>query len=601
MSIRSAVVAALVCSVVLLAATHPPAKPAAKKSVAPAGANAIANRWLKSLSLQDEAAQLIIMPCYGEAFNVRSRQYRQYLHVVRDLHVGGLIVTGHVLSSGIRNAEPYAMATLLNRLQRVAPLPLLVGADFERGASMRVNSTTQWPYNMAFAAARDFNATREEGAATAREARALGVNWVFAPDADVNNNPDNPIINIRSYGENPDDVAAHVRAYIEGAHSDPKTLVLVTAKHFPGHGDTAQDSHMGLARLEASRERMNAVELVPFRAAVDRGVDAVMTAHMAVKALEPEEIPATVSSKILTGVLREELKFNGLIVTDAMDMQGLAAMFDTAEAAVRSIEAGADVLLMPHKAEDAIRGIVNAVKSGRISKKRLDESALRVLSAKVRLGLNKSRLVNTEGIGEVVDAPEDDEIAQRVADHAVTLVKDDGDMLPMRKVESTVLFVLAESRSGQQGRRLIEEVKKRAPKMKVQLLDPGMSKEDLDKVAQSAQDADSVVVAAFATVSAYRGDVALAGEYASFVDDLAAGKAPVTLAALGNPYLVRSFPNVKAYVTTYSTTQTSEAALAKALFGEIPMAGHLPVTIPGIAKYGDGIQLPAASPAQKGL
>jgi beta-glucosidase-like glycosyl hydrolase len=208
----------------------------------------------------------------------------------------------------------------------------------------------------------------------------MGVNWLFAPVADVNNNPDNPIINIRSFGENPAEVSSFVQAYIAGAHSDRKNPVLVTAKHFPGHGDTTEDSHLTLARLDADRARIEAVEMQPFRAAIASGVDAVMTAHLTVPALEPENIPATVSSKIITGVLRDELGFHGLVVTDAMEMQGLAAMFDTAEASVRAIQAGADVLLMPKRAEDAIRGVVAAVENGRISRRRIDESVTRVLA-----------------------------------------------------------------------------------------------------------------------------------------------------------------------------------------------------------------------------
>ena len=316
MLIRRALLALTLCSLLLNAA-----KPARPKSPLPK-TNPLAQRWLKSLTLHDEIAQLIVVSCYGEAINVRSRQYRQYLKLIRDEHVGGVIVVGHVQYGSVRNADPYAMAALLNRFQRLAKIPLLVAADFERGASMRVNATTPWPYNMAFAAAHDVNASRMEGAATAREARALGVNWLFAPVADVNNNPDNPIINIRSYGENAQDVAAHVQAYIEGAHSDPKTPVLVTVKHFPGHGDTAQDSHIGLARLDAPQERISSVELVPFRAAIEKGVDAVMTAHIAVPSLDAQGVPATVSQPILTGILRDQLKFTGIIVTDAMEMQG---------------------------------------------------------------------------------------------------------------------------------------------------------------------------------------------------------------------------------------------------------------------------------------
>ena len=575
-------------------------KPKETKKPPPELSNFTVRKWLRTMTLRDKIAQLIIMPIYGEPMHLRSASFRKYQHLVRDVHVGGVIVTGHSMYGSIRNAEPYAMAALVNRMQKLAKVPLLVGADFERGASMRVNATTPWPYNMAFAAAKDLDGAHYEGAETAREARAMGVNWLFAPVADVNNNPDNPIINIRSYGENPAEVSGFVQAFIQGAHSDPKNPVLVTAKHFPGHGDTAQDSHLGLARLEADRNRIESVELEPFRASIAAGVDAIMTAHMAVPALEPENEPATVSSKILTGVLRDQLAFRGIIVTDAMDMQGLAVMFDTGESAVRALEAGADVLLMPRHAEDVINGVLAAVERGRLTKDRIDQSVAKVLAAKVRLGLNKTKTVNTEGIAEHVDSPESNERAQQVADHAVTLVKDRKDQVPVRHAENACLIALPEGRRSQQGLRLIEEVKERAPKMNTRVLDPTMSKADLEQVSDSMSGCSQVIVAAFVSVAAYRGDVALAGQYPDFLKTLIAGKVPVTLVALGNPYLVRSFPEVTAYLTTYSPTPASETALAKTLFGEIAITGKLPVTIPGIAKYGDGINLQATHP-QKGF
>src|SRR5579863_6795811 len=278
-------------------------RPKASKKVSDK-TNPSVRQWTRSMSLRDKVAQLIIVEIYGELANTRSAEFRKYQHLIRDLHVGGVIVTGHSLNGGVRNAEPYAMAALLNRLQKLARTPLFVGADFERGASMRVNSTTAWPYSMAFGAAQDLTAVSQEGADTARDARAMGVNWVFAPVADVNNNPDNPIINIRSFGENPAQVSNFVQAYIAGAHSDRKNPVLVTAKHFPGHGDTTEDSHLALPLLDADHDRIEAVELQPFRAAIASGVDAVMTAHLAVPALEPDNVPATVSFNILTSLLR---------------------------------------------------------------------------------------------------------------------------------------------------------------------------------------------------------------------------------------------------------------------------------------------------------
>jgi beta-N-acetylhexosaminidase len=548
------------------------------------------------MRLQDRVAQLILMPCYGEDPATKSDDYKQFRHWVHGEHIGGFIVANRVVNGQVRNAQPYAMAVFLNRMQRLSRIPLVVGSDFERGASMRVAGTVKFPYNMAFGAARDIDDARFEGAETAREARALGVQWVYAPDADVNNNPDNPIINTRSYGENPQEVAQMVSAYIEGAHSDPKTRILVTAKHFPGHGDTSTDSHLGLARLDVPLARIESVELVPFRAAVAHGVDAVMTAHMAVPALEPQNIPATVSSNILTGVLRNELGFRGIIVTDAMNMRGLAAEFSQGEAAVRAIEAGADMLLMPSDPETVIRAVVAAVRSHRITLRRLDESVLRVLGAKVRLGLAYRRTVDIDRIADTLDNPEAEQVAQRVADRALTLVRNDKDQIPLRDAPHSCLIVLREGAYSQQGRQLVRQVSRRAPAMKIRVLDPDAPDAELNDTVQMAAGCTAAIVAAFDTVGAYRGTVALPGGYPNMLAAMTAGKTPVTLIAFGNPYLLRSFPNVAAYLATFSTVSGSEISVAKALFGEIPITGHMPVSIPGFAKYGDGIQLTLAAP-----
>jgi len=549
--------------------------------------------WAHALPLRDKAAQLIIAPIVGELQNTRSRDYRRYLHYVHDLRVGGVIVVGHSARGGIHNAEPMAMAALVNRLQKQARIPLLVGADFERGASMRVNSTTGWPPNMAFTAANDLDGARFEGLQTARESRALGVQWIFAPDTDVNNNPDNPIINTRSYGEDPAQVARFVAAYIAGAHSDPKNPVLVTAKHFPGHGDTSEDSHLQLPRLDVARERLENVELVPFRAAISAGVDAIMTAHIAVPALDPAGLPATVSAPILTGVLRRDLGFKGLIVTDAMDMAGLALLYDPGEAAVRAIEAGADVLLIPGDCERAIAAIVAAVKSGRLTRKRLDESVARVLEAKIRLGLTRRRQVNLDEVPDVVTSPEAADAADRVARGALTLVKNDGNIFPLRNPASACVAVLTESRGSQHGVALAADLKKRAPSMSVITLDPTLPSEAVSLVARDMASCPVVVLAPFVTVGAFKGTVSLRDPYPQLVQALIDRRLPVAVIAFGSPYVIRSLPGVSACMATFSTTVTSEDAVADALFGDIPITGHLPVSIPGVAKLGDGIQVAA--------
>src|SRR5580698_4613789 len=398
--------AALACLFFVAAAAA--SKPAVKPKKPPLTPDQrAAQSILKSMSLRDRVAQLIVGTCYGDAPATKSAEYVKYKHWVHDLRIGGFIVANRIDHGAIRNAEPHAMALFLNQMQKMSKTPLLVAADLERGASMRVTGGAQFPYNMAYGAGRNLDEARYEGLATAREARAVGIHWIFAPVADVNNNPENPVINTRSYGENAEDVAQNVAAYIDGAHSDPKNRVLVTAKHFPGHGDTDIDSHMALAKVTASKERLETLEFTPFRAAIAHGVDSIMTAHLAVPALEPDEIPATVSSKVLTGVLRDEMKFENIIVTDAMDMAGLAQMFNQGEAAVRSIDAGADVLLMPLNPETVIRAVVGAVENGRLKRTRIDESVMRVLEAKVRVGVIKKKLVDLDEISDAFDSQED--------------------------------------------------------------------------------------------------------------------------------------------------------------------------------------------------
>ncbi|MEQ1885868.1 MAG: glycoside hydrolase family 3 N-terminal domain-containing protein [Bryobacteraceae bacterium] len=539
---------------------------------------------LNSLTLRERVAQLIFGVAYGDAPAANSKDGMRFRHWVKDLHIGGFIVVNRLQYGLARNAEPHTMALFLNQMQRLSKVPLLVGADFERGASMRVSDTIKFPFNMAYAAARDADASRYEGLTAAREARALGVHWVFAPVSDVNNNPANPVINIRSFGENPEDVATHVSSFIDGAHSDPKYPVLVSAKHFPGHGDTDVDSHLDLAHLSASRDRMDEVELVPFKAAIAHGVDSIMTAHMTVPAMEPEDIPATVSKKVLTGVLREELAFKGLIVTDSMEMKGLTKQFSNGEAAVRAVEAGADVLLMPPDPDAVVRALVAAVNSGRIPKRRIDQSVRLILEAKVHVGITKKKMVDLDAITESLDLPEEAARAQTIADRAVTLIRNTGDVVPLKAPEQSCLIVSTGARLSTFGQRLSEEFHRRQPNARVVLIDNGMNEAALEAQVGDTSACSAVV---FAT---YTLNTKLIETLSALVTKLTEGTVPVVLVAFGNPYLVADFPKVAAFMPAFSTAPPSEASIAKALLGEIAITGKLPITIPDFAVYGDGIE-----------
>ena len=550
-----------------------------------------------NMTLREEVAQLIFIPFSGTFPNSRSRQYWKFLRLIRDTRVGGLVLVNYSNGRTTPKAEPYALAAFLNRMQRQAKTPLLVGADFERGASMRVNGTTPFPQAMAFGAAGDPVLAHYEGEVTAREARALGVQWIFFPVADVNHNPDNPVINIRSYGEDPRAVAGMVKAFIEGAHSDRRNYVLTTAKHFPGHGDTAQDTHLNLATVAASRDRLEQLELVPFRAAIGAGVDSVMTAHVAVPALAPPDVPATLAPQILTDLLRNRLGFQGLVITDALDMGGIAKGYSTREAAVEALKAGADALLMPPDPDVALRAVVAAVEDGRLPRRRIRESVAKILAAKERLGLDRQRMVDLDALGDVLDSPEAEDRAQQVADRAVTLVRNTDALVPLHAPQRTCYLVLTESRYSTEGQTFAQEVRKRFSSAALATLDPSMTREAMDEVLRKLPDCEVYGVAAFSSVVAYRGSVGLAGELPELIRALIGSRRPVVLIALGNPYLLRDFPGVAAYLATFSTAVPSETAAVRALFGELDIRGHLPVTIPGLAQYGEGLQLQATRAA----
>ncbi len=569
------------------------AAPVSPSHTKPGAGAVVSSPLLRGLTLHDRIAQLIVVRGYGDYPSPADAERKRFEHWIHDEHVGGFIVAGRIRNGNVLAANPFELAAFVNHTQRLARTPLLVASDFERGASMRVGETAAFPYMMAFGAARELSATRALGEATAREARAIGVNWVFAPDADVNNNPDNPIINMRSFGEDPEAVAANVGAFIDGAHSDAKQYVLVSAKHFPGHGDTAEDSHMQLARLDVPKERLESIEFVPFRAAIAHGADSVMTAHIAVPALDTNGMPSTLSKPVLTGILRDELEFKGLIVTDALEMAGITSLLPEGEAAVRAIEAGADVLLMPTDPEVCIKAITAAIASGRLKRQRIDASAARVLAAKQKVGLFRSRTVAFDDISKEIRDKQLDDLAEGVAEHALTLYKDDAHLFPMPLAGGSCLAILTEAQFSQRGELLAHDLRRGAADLRVYLASSATADPVLDAMAADMATCKQIYAVGFVTVAANRGSVALEGGLNRFVDAVAHGRVPLALVSMGNPYLLRQFPSVAAYLATFSTASTSESALARALLGQIPITGRSPVSIPGLAKIGDGIPVAA--------
>src|SRR5215475_8290480 len=405
-------------------------------------------KTLRSLTLDEKIGQMIVAEANVVFWSRKSDEYKKLQHHIVDNKVGGVILF---------RSQVWPTAVITNRWQEMAKTPLLISADLEMGPGMRLDDTPWWAPNMAVAATGDPNWARLQGEATALQARAIGVNWLFAPVADVNNNPDNPVINTRSYGSDPATVAEFTRAFVEGAQA---AGAMACAKHFPGHGDTATDSHIGLPLVNVSRERLEKLELVPFRAAIEAGVGSIMSAHIALPQVEPElaaplrtlnereastaeflsqteaeaarvTLPSTLSPKIMTGLLRDELKFSGLIVTDAMSMAGIAARYTPAGAAVKAIKAGADVIEKSPDIEAAVAGIKEAVAKGEITEARINASVERVLRAKAALGLHVKRVVDLNEVDRVVSNPRFNEIAQQIADHSITLVRDEQKLLPI--------------------------------------------------------------------------------------------------------------------------------------------------------------------------
>jgi beta-N-acetylhexosaminidase len=395
-----------------------------------------AQKTLKKLTLEQKVGQLFFIWSRAEFLNVNDPQFLAWRTALQKYHLGGFGLTVDYEDGFLYKNQPLEAALVTNSLQQAAEIPLLFGADFERGLGMRLNGATTFPHAMAFGAAGNIELARQSGRITAQEARAIGVQWNWFPDVDVNSNPNNPVINTRSYGEDPALVGQLAAAYIEGAH---EFGLLTTAKHFPGHGDTDVDSHLSVPTINATRQRIDTVELPPFEAAINAGVDAVLVAHVVVPALDPDPTHvASISPNIVTGLLRDQLHFNGLIATDALQMQGLMKLFPdgpaaSARAAVESVKAGNDALLIPADIDAAYNGVLSAVRSGEITEARIDQSVLRILRAKASVGLNKARLVDLNAVNQVIAKPDSLLAAQKAADSAVTLVRDNQQVLPLQR------------------------------------------------------------------------------------------------------------------------------------------------------------------------
>ncbi|HSM04765.1 MAG TPA: glycoside hydrolase family 3 N-terminal domain-containing protein [Longimicrobiales bacterium] len=555
-----------------------------------------AEETLAKMTLRQKVAQMIMPIVLGDYAPKGSVNHDRVARLVEEVEVGGVIVSV---------GSPTDVAVKLNDLQSHARVPLLVGSDLETGPGFRLSGAvhsptnivlggaTQFPNLMALGAADDTGLAYEMGRITAEEARAVGIHVPFAPVLDVNNNPDNPIINVRSFGEVPDQVARLGAAFVRGVQEHG---AIATGKHFPGHGDTGVDSHLALPLIEVSRARMDSVELVPFRRAVEAGMGGIMTAHITVPALNGGNgDPATLSSAIMNGLLRDELGFKGLLFTDAMDMGAIDRGWGRGEASVRAVEAGADVLLMPPSPEVAIEAILEAVCDGRLPESRIDLSVRRILEEKERLGLHRQRSVPLERVPEIVGIPAHEEVAERVARSSITLLRNDNDLLPLLGTRSARVVSVSYHRANDllAGRYFNGRLRSRYPRLDEVSVGRDSDPAVYDGILRRAARANLVVVSLYVTARSYAGSVAIPEETSAFIERLAAERIPHVVVSFGNPYLITEFPSAQSYLLAWSGNPVSQRAAAEALFGDIAVTGRAPTRIPGFWEIGAGLQVPA--------
>ena len=577
-------------------------------------------KTLKKMSLEQKVGQMFMVWSRAQFYNVNSPDYLKMSDALKKYHLGGFGMTVATDGPFLLKNEPYEAAMLTNRLQHEAEFPLLFAADFERGLSMRLNGVTAFPHAMAFGATGNPQYANDFGRITAEESRAIGVDWNFFPDADVNSNPANPIINTRSFGEDPAQVGQMVSAYILGARASG---LMTTAKHFPGHGDTDTDSHLALSRVTGDLDRLNQVELLPFREAIKAGVDSIMVGHLITPALDPApNAVASISPKIVTGELKDQLGFRGIIVTDALDMNGLMKLFQpgtpaetSAKAAVAAVKAGDDMILLPGDLDGAYNGVLNAVKSGEIPESRINDSVKKILEAKASLGLNKHREIDIDNLANVIARPENLALAQKIADDAVTLVRDNGQVLPLapknpgtpqsslayqpevQSANRTLAIIFTDDMRSDMGRLFERQFRQRIPDARIAYVDIRTAAAMTPQLLQESGEANRVIVAVYAIPSAGRGggtgSIGLQEGMGNLLSSLVGQYGSKTaVIAMGNPYFASDYPQVQTYLCTFSNATVSEISAVKALFGEIPIHGHLPVTIPEVAQRGAGIERP---------
>ena len=573
-----------------------------------AAAEAWAVRTLDAMSLDEQIGQLITPSFMSTYLSSDSERFEELVGYAQDQRVGGFLVFGgrepspnvqlNPTYGTVTLGQPLAAASLINRLQGLAAVPLLMSGDFESGVGFRIAGATVFPRAMAFGAAGDTRLAYEAGRVTAIESRAIGVHVNFAPVVDVNNNARNPVINTRSFGEDPAAVGRLAAAYVRGVRAGG---MLATVKHFPGHGDTDVDSHVGLPIIPYGRERLLTVEWPPFRDGIAAGADGVMTGHIELPAIDPEPgVPATLSRAVVAGVLREEFGFDGLIFTDSMQMGAVVSQWSAGEAAARAVAAGNDVVLHPEDTAAAFDGVRDAVARGELSAERIRESAARVLRAKAAMGLHAERLVDLAALPARVGGRRHAEVADRVSERGMTLLSDARGDVPLElPPEAHILYLSVLDRpSGWRiaapSRTFIAELRDRWPNVTAVELSSQTSPQAIDLVRATADRYDAVIASIFVRTTPRNGGMDLDPSIVSLLERLAAmtdaRDQPYVAVLFGSPYTALALRSVPAILLTYDFYDRSERNAVRALAGETPIGGRLPVVLPEMYPLGHGLE-----------
>lgn len=553
--------------------------------------SAAQQRWVDSvhasLTPRQRIAQTVMVWLMGDYSSSDDGAFAAVASLVTGEGVGGI-----VMSLG----SPGEVATKLNYLQRRARVPLLVGADLEPGLGRleggvfvpslnSAGTATVLPSNMAIGATGSERLARLAGEVTGREALATGIRLVFAPVVDVNNNPANPVINVRSFGEDPERVATLSAAFVDGVQG---AGAAATIKHFPGHGDTDTDSHLALPVVKSDMARLKAVELPPFVRSINAGASAVMTAHVALPAIGGDGTPATLRPAIMTSLLRDSLGFKGLTITDALTMQGIGKGYTNEEAVVLALKAGSDILLMPTDVPAAITAVERAVADGSLSPARVEEAVRRVLEWKVRTGSASAPTVSLDSMREVVGSARHRALADTIASAAITLLRDSRSIVPLAASANVTLVSYASESDVSAGRAFATELRRSYPRAQVVRISPETDAARLEEIARGLRSGATLVVTTHVRTIEGAGRPAVAPSVATWVDSIAR-RVPTVVVAHGNPYVVRQFPSVAGYMVTYGRGDALERAAARALVGLAPITGQAPVSLPGFFGLGDGL------------